>query len=112
MDEETLNRQCLVVALFEQITNQGLDESHASPIFSPAVRSVQELIDIPSQRLINDLTWRSYRLYDVMSRNNLDEYLDSEGLELFYAAVRPAPHEMAAQLRVVNYCDRLMHGAA
>ncbi len=112
MDEETLNRQCLVLALFEQITNQGLDESHGSPIFSPGVQSVQDLINIPNQKLIRELTYRSYMLYDSLSRKRSNQFVDKEGIELFYAAVRPAPHEMAAKLRVMNYGDRLMQGAA
>ncbi|MDP8242866.1 MAG: hypothetical protein P9L94_02210 [Candidatus Hinthialibacter antarcticus] len=112
MDEETLNRQCLVLALFEMIANQGLDESHRSPLFSRSIQTVQDLIDLPGNELIRDLTWRSYRLYDAMSRNGLDSYLNKEGLELFCASVRPAPHETAARLRIMNYGDSLMCGAA
>lgn len=112
MDEETLNRQCLVLALFEMIANQGLDDSHGSPLFTESPQSLQDLFNIPKNNLVRDLTWRSYKLYDAMSRKGLDSYLGKEGLELFCAAVRQAPYETAARLRIVNYGDSLLCGAA
>ncbi|MBI1387763.1 MAG: hypothetical protein GC154_04890 [bacterium] len=102
--EEELNRQCLVLGLFELILHRGLDESRLSPLFSPGLRSLDDLLLIPEPHLIAEATRLSY-LYYGETRVYDDAFGEAWSVSARRQGVRRAglSTQTAARLKIVNF---------
>lgn len=65
-EEQMLGRYCYVLALFEQVSRQGLSYNVLTgPLFKPTAKSsVQELLAIPQDEWVEDLCAMSWLFYD------------------------------------------------
>lgn len=65
VEEDVLNRYCIVLALFEEVVRAGL--SHNSPLSKERFNSAEDLLSVAEPSSLDDMRQISWRFYDGFS---------------------------------------------
>ena len=65
VEEDVLNRYCIVLALFDEVVRAGL--SHNSPLSKERFNDAEDLLTVAETRWLDDMRHLSWRFYDGFS---------------------------------------------